>query len=331
MDCIGRYVEYIRDIRRYSDRTVSIYEKVLDDYLNFASREEPVLSDKELVSALNASEIRQYEVFMLESEPPKSARTVKLHLSAISAFCRFLMKEGWLRSNPVKLISRPKEEKRLPHFYNKESMDEFFNVSSQILDVRQLDAFVAAPSTKTGRRYYSALLQRLIISTLYSLGIRRAELIGMKIGDVDFGRNVVKVRGKGNKMREIPLLVSLSEEILLYLKAVEAICQGKRSLNEPLFVTYHGSALYPKFVDNAVKSALRGVKDIRGQKSPHVLRHSLATELMNGDADLNSIKELLGHSSLAATQVYTHSSIARLKDNYERAHPRAKNGGKNGD
>ena len=142
---------------------------------------------------------------------------------------------------------------------------------------------------------------------------------------------VVKVRGKGDKMREIPLVESLSEEFLLYLKAVEVMCGRKRSLTEPLFVTYSGSPLYPKYVDRVVKSALGSVGSIRGQKSPHVLRHSLATELMNGSADLNSIKELLGHSSLAATQVYTHSSIARLKDIYERAHPRAKNGGKHGD
>ena len=151
----------------------------------------------------------------------------------------------------------------------------------------------------------------------------------MLTGDVDFGRKVVKVRGKGDKMREIPLVASLSEEILLYLKAVEVMCGRVRSLTEPLFVTYEGRPLYPNYVDRAVKSALGSVKSIRGQKSPHVLRHSLATELMNEDTPLNSIKELLGHSSLAATQVYTHSSIARLKDSYERAHPRAKNGGKN--
>ena len=186
-------------------------------------------------------------------------------------------------------------------------------------------------STDSGKKYYKALLERVIISTLYSLGIRRSELIGLSVGDVDCGRKVVKVRGKGDKMREIPLVISLSEEILLYLKAVEALCGGKRSLKEPLFVTYSGMQLYPAYVDKAVKSGLGSVKCIKGRKSPHVLRHSLATELMNEDTDMNSIKELLGHSSLAATQVYTHSSIARLKTIYKLAHPRAKNGGKNGD
>ena len=174
-------------------------------------------------------------------------------------------------------------------------------------------------------------LRRLVISFLYSTGLRRSELISLNVGSIDFGRKIVKVVGKGNKMREIPLVASLCEEILLYLKAVEALMGGERSLKEPLLVTYTGRRLYPAYVDRAVKSELGGVKEITGRKSPHVLRHSLATDLMNDGADLNSIKELLGHASLATTQVYTHSNFARLKNIYERAHPRAKNGGKNGD
>ena len=196
---------------------------------------------------------------------------------------------------------------------------------------KELAAFAEDWSTEHGKNSYERRLGRAVISTLYSLGLRRAELIGLVIGDMDFGRKVVKVRGKGNKMREIPFPDSLSEEILLYLKAVEVMCGGQRSLKEPVFVTYKGRSLYPAYVDRLVKSELADVKGLTGRKSPHVLRHSLATELMNGNADLNSVKELLGHSSLAATQVYTHSSVARLKDIYKQAHPRAKNGGKYGD
>ena len=210
-------------------------------------------------------------------------------------------------------------------------MDEYFEKTDWSASAEELESFKEDWHTKQGKVAYEKRLARAIISTFYGLGIRRSELIGMSVGDVDFGRKVVKVRGKGNKMREIPLPTSLSEEILLYLKAVEIMCEGKRFLKEPLFVTYTGRRLYPAYVDNVVKSELSGVKGLTGRKSPHVLRHSLATELMNQDADLNSIKELLGHSSLAATQVYTHSSIARLKDIYKQAHPRAKNGGKYGD
>ena len=317
MEIIDSYLSYVRNVRRFSERTVSIYEGVLNDYLAFISSKEKVGSETDFVSSMNLSEIREYEVHMLDGKKPKSAKTVNLHLSALSGFCRYLMQQGLLKSNPVKLITKPKVEKRIPQFIRKDAMKEYFEYEPE--------------KPKTRQKEYNNLLEKVVIATLYSLGIRRAELIGMLIGDVDFGRNVVKVRGKGDKMREIPLVPSLSEEILLYLKAVEVMCGRKRSLTEPLFVTFKGSPLYPTCVDRIVKSGLGHVDSIKGRRSPHVLRHSLATELMNGDTSLNSIKELLGHSSLAATQVYTHSSIARLKDSYKRAHPRAKNGGKNGD
>ena len=330
MDIIDSYLTYVRVVRRYSDRTVSIYEGVLSDYLAYVSRQVPVSSDEQFAQTFNISELRSYVAHMLDDKNPKSARTVNLHLSALSGFCRYLMQQGLLKSNPVKLVTKPKTEKRIPQFYRKDAMEEYFRQSQHYLE-EEYHAFLEEWHTKSGMETYSGIIERVIVSTLYSLGIRRSELIGMCISDVDFGRNVVKVRGKGDKMREIPLVPLLSEEILLYLKAVEVMCGRKRSLKEPLFVTYNGSPLYPAYVDRAVKSALGKVGKIRGQKSPHMLRHSLATELMNEDTPLNSIKELLGHSSLAATQVYTHSSIARLKDSYERAHPRAKNGGKHGD
>lgn len=329
MNIIDDYIDYVRDVRRYSERTASIYEGVLNDYLAYISREVPVTSDAGFAEAFNVSEIRGYVAHMLDDRN-MAAKSVNLHMSSLSGFCRYLMKRGFLKSNPVKLVTKPKNEKRLPKFYRAEAMEDYFKYSSHVLE-EEYEAFLTEWNTKSGKEAYSKIVERVVISALYSLGVRRSELIGMRIGDVDFGRKVVKVHGKGDKMREIPLVESLSEEFLLYLKAVEVMCGRERSLTEPLFVTYSGSPLYPKYVDRVVKSALGGVGSIRGQKSPHVLRHSLATELMNGSADLNSIKELLGHSSLAATQVYTHSSIARLKDIYERAHPRAKNGGNYGD
>ena len=329
MDIIDKYISYVRDVRRYSERTVSIYSDVLDDFVRVTHGGADV-SDGQLLASLNPSEIRSYEVNMLDSG--KSPRTVGLHLSALSGFCRFLVSKELLKSNPVKLVPKPKQQKRLPSFFRKEALEEYFNMTHEVVfDRAALEAFKLEPDTKSGAEIYKSRLDRLIVSVLYNLGIRRSELIGMNVGDVDFGRKVVKVRGKGDKMREIPVLDVLCEEILLYLEAVEAMCGGKRSLKEPLLVTIRGQRLYPGYVDKAVKSELGGVKGITGKKSPHVLRHSLATGLLNEEADLNSIKELLGHSSLAATQVYTHSSISRLKDIYKSAHPRAKSGGKNGD
>ena len=330
MQLIDLYIDYIRDVRRYSSRTVQIYEDVLNRYVEHASKGSAAFSERDLLESLNVSEIRGYEVYLMEKCNMVS-RTVGLHLSALSGFCRFLIGKGLLQSNPVKLVPKPKSEKRLPSFYKNESMEKYFADSAHYASRDELDGFLQSPLSESGRKAYEKRLARLIVSALYGLGLRRSELIELTVGNVDFGRKVVKVHGKGDKMREIPLVVSLSEEFLLYLEAVEALCGGKRSLKEPLFVTYKGAALYPAYVDRVIKSELGSVDGITGQKSPHVLRHSIATELLNEGTDLNSIKELLGHSSLAATQVYTHSSIARLKDIYKQAHPRAKNGGKHGD
>ena len=344
MDLISQYISYIRNIRRYSERTSQIYEGVLKDYAaavcesvkacdetgELLTSSDSEFSNEELLASLNRSEIRSYEVKLID-ERKLSTKTVNLHMSVLSGFCKYLIKQGRLQSNPVSLVSRPKIQKRVPEFYRFESMDEYFQKTEYFASKEDLDAFLEAPQTGVGKSAYEKRLARLIISLLYGLGVRRSELVGMTLASVDFGRNVVKIHGKGDKMREIPILKSLCEEILLYLKAVEALCGKNRSLTEPLLVTYGMNPIYPVYVDRAVKSELGDVKSIAGRKSPHVLRHSIATELLNEGSDLNSIKEMLGHSSLATTQVYTHSSIAQLKNIYEQAHPRAKNGGKHGD
>ena len=326
MNLIDQYIDYIRYVRRYSPRTVEMYTQTVMDFAAACCASD----DESLISALNVSQIRSYEVSLIDSRN-MSAKTVNQHLSALSGFCVFLIKRGKLISNPVSLVSRPKIQKRLPHFYSQESMNEYFRNSEIWASAEELEAFVHNPLSKMGKRSYEKRLARLIINLLYSLGLRRSEVVGLTIDSIDFGRKVVKVHGKGDKMREIPLVASLSEEILLYLKAVEALCGGKRSLKEPLLVTYNQHRVYAVYVDRAVKSELSDVKGITGRRSPHVLRHSIATELLNEGTDLHSIKEMLGHSSLATTQIYTHSNIAQLKNIYEQAHPRAKNGGKNGD
>ncbi len=326
MKIIEQFITYIRSVRRYSERTVSVYGNVLKDYISFVCAD----TEDDLLERLNPSELRSYEVHMMDKRGFKP-KSVGQHLSVLSSFSRYLIKKGYLKSNPVSLVSRPRQEKRIPQFFRAESMDEYFRTTDFFTSQEDLEAFIQAPFTETGKRSYEKRLARLIISILYSLGLRRAELVGMTIGNVDFGRKIVRICGKGDKMREIPLLASLSEEILLYLKAVEALCGGKRSLKEPLLVTYRMNPLYPVYVDRTVKGELGNVKGITGRKSPHVLRHSLATELLNEGSDLHSIKEMLGHSSLATTQIYTHSNIAQLKNIYKQAHPRAKNGGKHGD
>ncbi len=329
MNLIEKYISYIRDIRRYSGRTVQLYEDAIRNFCK-AVLESDDPSDSDLVASLNFSQIRSHMVNLMD-EQHLVPKTVSLHMSALSGFCRYLVKEGLLKSNPVRLVRKPKVEKRLPEYYRNDALEEYFKYTAIYASQEYLDAFLSDPKADYSKDFYERRLARLIISMLYGTGLRRSELIALKIEDVDFGRSKLKVVGKGNKMREIPLVASLCEEILLYLKAVEAMAETERSLKEPLLVTYTGRPLYPTYVDRAVKKELGGAKGITGRKSPHVLRHSIATELMNEGTDLNSIKEMLGHSSLATTQVYTHSSFARLKSIYEQAHPRAKNGGKHGD
>ena len=264
--------------------------------------------------AINVQTVRAYEVYLLD-ERKEGAKTVNLHLSVLSGFCKFLMKEGVLESNPVRLVSRPKQEKRLPVFYREDAMREYFEQTKGVLEFGK----------------YEDQLQRMILGMLFATGLRRAELISLNRESVDLARRVLRVRGKGDKMREIPLPPVLCDEILLYLQAVDSLKYADRASEAPLLQTPRGERLYPVYVDRAVKAALAGIDGISGRKSPHVLRHTLATELLDGGADLNSIKELLGHSSLAATQVYTHNSIERLQSVYKSAHPRAKNDGNYGD
>lgn len=323
MNLIDRYIHYVRDIRRYSPRTVSIYSDVLNAFAKYVLMdiENPV--DGDLLLSLSPSMIRQYEVYMLDDKENK-AKTVNQHLSVLSGFCRFLMKEGVLKANPVRLVHRPKAEKRLPEFYRADSMEAYFEKTECWSSLEALTVFQHDPLSGTGKKYYERRLARLIVSMFYGLGLRRSELIGLTIGSVDGSRKVVNVVGKGNKSRSIPLIDSLQAEISLYLQAVESLSGRTRSAAEPLLITYTLRELYPTYVDRVVKAELGDSQGFTGRKSPHVLRHSIATGLLNEGAQLNSIKELLGHSSLAATQVYTHNSIAKLQKVYKQAHPRAK-------
>ena len=304
----NKFLTYISDVRRYSPRTCEVYADVLQDWVDFCEGSE------DFATTMNVNAIRAYEVYLFDTRK-LSARTVDQHLSVLSSFSRFLMKEGVLESNPVHLVKRPKVEKRLPLFYKDKSMDEYFESTKGVPEFGTIDQ----------KR------NRLIISMLASCGLRRSELVGLNVGSVDFKRRVLRVRGKGDKMREIPLIPSLCQEISLYLSAVSSLTDDATDPDAPLIRTPRGERLYPVFVDRVVKKELATVPDITVRRSPHVLRHTLATELLADGADLNSIKELLGHSSLAATQVYTHNTVERLQKVYTNAHPRAKNGGKNGD
>ena len=318
---IDKYIAYIRDVRRYSPRTQTLYADALKDFADFAG-DSLGPAGLGMTESLIPSRLREYEAHLIERG--LKPRTVHLHMSALSGYCNFLIKEGVLKSNPVRGIKRPKMEKRLPEYYTEKSMEEYLAASAHAAGEEELAVLLSLkPGDKLASELYNRRLRRLIISLLYATGMRRAELIGLKRKQLDQARQTLRVLGKGDKMREIPLIPSVLEEISLYLQAARSMV-GEGTPESPLLTTEKGKPQYPEYVDRAVKTELDGY-GITGRKSPHVLRHSLATALLDEGADLNAIKEMLGHSSLAATEVYTHNSIERLKAQYMNAHPRAKN------
>ena len=325
---IDSYISYIRDVRRYSPRTQELYRRALEEFAKWAEipGTSPRMTEKEsprMTEELIPSRLREYEGHLIESG--LKPRTVHLQMSALSGFCNFLIKEGKLKSNPVKVVKRPRMEKRLPEYCTQKAMDDYLEASAPAAGKDQLEILLSAPrESKVAVELYRRRLRRLIVLILYTAGIRRAELLDLTVGSIDKNRGTLRVRGKGDKMREIPLVSSTSEEISLYLQAADYMSEEERHSGSPLLVTEKGKPLYPEYVERAVKQEL-GAALIPGRKSPHVLRHSLATALLDQGADLEAIKEMLGHANLAATEVYTHNSVERLKAQYINAHPRAKN------
>jgi integrase/recombinase XerC len=217
--------------------------------------------------------------------------------STLKSFFKFLMVNGFLEKSPMDLVPLPKRKKNLPKFIDQKSLDVLLNE-------------LEFPNNYEGKR------DKLIIDLFYQTGIRQSELIELKVSDVDFSQQQIKVLGKRNKERIIPISSSLIETIK------EFMTYRKTDYVANLILTTVGKKLYPKLVYKIVNKYLSKVTTL-SQRSPHVLRHSFATHMLNNGAELNSIKELLGHVNLSATQVYTHNSMEKIKIIYKQAHPRA--------
>jgi integrase/recombinase XerC len=229
--------------------------------------------------------------------------TVSVHrkISCLRVFYRYLRKEGITKSDPLEKVVLPKRKKNLPVFVEERAMDNL------------LDNYNFGDG-------FAGIRNRTIIEMLYLTGMRRSELVGLRNIDVDLHEASVKVTGKRNKQRIIPLVKAFIQRLEEYIKVRdENVVAGS---NGWFFITDKGNKLYDKYVYNTVNSYLAMVTTIE-KKSPHILRHTFATHLLNHGADLNSIKELLGHANLSATQIYTHNSFEKLKKIYKQAHPRA--------
>lgn len=284
------------------------------------------VDDSAFLGTFTPKLIRGYESFLMDSG--KSPVTVNLYLSALSSLGDFLVGKSVIAFNPMHRIVRPKKEKRLPFFFSRDRMEAYFSSEEYRNAFRSEGGDPGEDGSCTRNRLlkeYAECRDRMLVSMLYSTGIRRSEACSLNLSSVDLGRRVLRVCGKGDKTREIPLIISLIEEISLYLNKRKR-CFGQEP-DSPFFLTDSGNRMYPAFVNRTVGKELKVSDGFTGKRSPHVLRHTFATHLLNDGAGLASIKEVLGHSSLAATQVYTHNSFEQLKKVYLTAHPRAKKGG----
>jgi integrase/recombinase XerC len=289
------FLQYLQIEKRYSSHTVRSYLNDLDQFYSFLSSlglpDDPI--------AVTSHDIRAWIVSMLDNN--YSAVSVHRKISCLRVFYRYLRKKGIVKNDPLEKVVLPKRKKTLPVFIEEEALTNL------------LDNY----SFGNG---FAGIRNRTIIEILYLTGMRRSELIGLRDNDVDLSEGSLKVTGKRNKQRIIPLVKPFNKRLEEYIKVrndnVETINNGW------FFITDKGNKLYDKYVYNTVNSYLALVTTIE-KKSPHILRHTFATHMLNRGADLNSIKELLGHANLSATQIYTHNTFEKLKKVYKQAHPRA--------
>jgi integrase/recombinase XerC len=289
---IGVFLQYLQIQRKYSEHTVNAYKNDLSSFELFFSGNFGVEPDN-----AQYADIRKWIAFLAEEKI--SARSINRKISALRTYFNYLIKNGILSENPTNQIPVPKVSKKLPAFIEQENIDMLNNHDLFGFDFR-------------GCR------NMLIVEILYGTGIRRAELINLKNINVDIVKCQIKVLGKRNKERIIPYPKSILPLIEEYHRFKNQIAVK----TDTFLITEKGESLYPKLIHRIVAQYL-GMVSTSEKKSPHVLRHTFATHLLNNGADINAIKELLGHSNLSATQIYTHTSFERLNQIYKQAHPRA--------
>lgn len=293
----SRYIQYISNQKRYSVHSVTAYQKDIMQYSTYISSHYP---DTDLTS-VNHQMIRSWLVDLVNNN--YSPTSINRKLSATKSFYKYLVTQKYIKANPASNITALKSPKRLPAFVEKDKI---------LLLCNKFD--VEGVSNK-----FQQKRNQLMMELFYQTGIRLNELVNIKMKDIDFGRLEIKIHGKRNKDRMLPITQLLANLIHEY---IQVMGQTFNSLHEYLLLTDKGEKLYPKFAYRMVNFYLNQVTSLN-KRSPHVLRHTFATHLLNNGADLNAVKELLGHASLSSTQVYTHNTITQLTNVYKQAHPRA--------
>jgi integrase/recombinase XerC len=288
-----RFIDYLKFEKRYSAHTVMAYRDDLEQFYTFIK----TTFGETPVESITTPFVRSWLASLKEQKI--TSKSINRKISSLKSFFKYLLRIGLLEKSPMIGIISPKTGKRLPVYIEEK-------------DMQLLSNHIEFPDDWAGKT------DRLLILMFYNTGVRLTELITLKNGQVDINAATIRVLGKGNKERLIPLSHSLISEIKKYQTAKQERGQGPA---ETFFVNEKDRPLYAKYAYLAVKKWLTKVTTV-DKKSPHVLRHSFATHLMNHGADLNSVKELLGHSSLAATQLYTHNSIEKLREVHKKNHPR---------
>lgn len=296
---IKSFVDYLRYERNLSEHTIAGYEADLKEFERFY-----LGLDSELDwNSIDADVVRRWEVSIMERG--NKASSVGRRLSALRTFYRFLMKRKMVTKDPAHLVRAPKKDKTLPGYVREEEMNHLFD--GDFFDVS-----------------FKGVRDKTILLTFYSTGIRLSELTGLRLPDFDMNQMQLKVTGKRNKQRLVPFGVELRDSMREYLSIRGQFCSERAFSTDVLFVDERaGGEMSPSGVREMVKRYLSLVTT-QQKRSPHVLRHSFATSMLNHHADLQSVKELLGHESLSTTEVYTHTSFEELKEVYKHAHPRAK-------
>ncbi|WP_405607300.1 tyrosine-type recombinase/integrase [Polaribacter sp. Asnod1-A03] len=290
---ITSFLEYLSLEKKYSANTITAYRNDLISFRDFLIIE----FGQENLSEVNYSQVRSWIVSLVDLKV--SNRTINRKVSSLKSFYKFLQKIHQIDVNPLSKHNALKVEKRIQVPFTSKEVDEV------IKEIDYKDDFVSVRN-------------KLIVELFYSTGIRRAELINIKEVDVNIPERIIKVLGKRNKERFVPVLNSVAETLMQYLVLKKEIKKD----SDKLFITEKGNKIYESLVYRVINSYFSRVTS-KEKKSPHILRHSFATHLLNEGADLNSVKELLGHSSLASTQVYTHNSLDAIKKVYNKAHPRS--------
>lgn len=304
MNWIEDFIDYLRFERNYSDKTAEEYQADLEAFRRFYEAMDGDFSWREM----SADIVRQWIVEMMDRG--NAATSVRRRLSSLRSFYKFLLRRGLVTKDPVYNITGPKIEKKLPSYVRETEMDRLFDG-----DFFEED--------------YEGFRDRMILLTFYSTGIRLSELVGLKEKDVDLDQMQLKVTGKRDKQRIIPYGDEFGDSLRQYYVVRGAFARQKNSADTSLFLDERdGLCINPVKVRNIVKKYLSMVTT-QQRNSPHVLRHTFATAMLNHKADLQSVKELLGHESLSTTEIYTHTTFEQLKETYNQAHPRAKTKGGN--